>query len=184
MTQEKISKLREIKEAVFGAVEIIKQIRDPGVQESFGKIMDSAMIVKEITEVLKTPEMVKNIENFRLISENINDAATKMQNVLNQIEQTGVITEAKGLIKSTKSTIESFGNETGELGDMGSTVKGVFSTIRTAQKIIQTVRANTSHSAANEMAVTPFEAEEYLKVGWQHLGTLPNGKVVIKRGRN
>src|SRR6267143_4977670 len=109
MTQgERISKLKEIKETVSGAVEIMHQIRSLGVQESFGNIIYTAKIAKEIIEVLKTPEMVKNIENFRLISENMNEVTTKMQNTLRHLEETGVMNEAKVLIRSARNTMDSF----------------------------------------------------------------------------
>src|SRR3989449_8359244 len=179
----KTSKLKEIKETVFGAVEIIRQAGKPDVQESFGKMMDIAMVAREIIEALKTPEMVKNIENFRLISENINESATKLQNVLNQIEETGAINEAKGLIKSAKSTMDLFGNNIQDLGEMGSAIKGVYKSIRTAQEIIHAVRFNNKSSTSDEIVVSPYEAEEYLKIGWQYLATLPNGKVVVRKGR-
>src|SRR5438445_13618420 len=53
MTQgEKTSKLKEIKETVSGEIEIMRQIRSPGVQESFGNIIDTANITKEIIESL------------------------------------------------------------------------------------------------------------------------------------
>ncbi len=126
---EKTSKLKEIKETVSGAVEIMHQIRSPGVQESFGNIMDTAKIVKEIIEILKTPEMVKNIENFCLISENMNEVTTKMQNTLKHLEETGVMTEAKGLIKSAKSTMDSFSCSDQDLHEM-STIKEMFKSIR------------------------------------------------------
>ncbi|MDE1765076.1 MAG: hypothetical protein KGI27_02255 [Thaumarchaeota archaeon] len=35
--------------------------------------------------------------------------------------------------------------------------------------------------APKQMVVTPEETEQFLKDGWQFLGTLPNGKVVVKR---
>src|SRR5512135_1960773 len=107
--EEKTSKVREIKETVLCAVEIMRQIKTPGVLESFGKIMDTGVVAKEIIEALKTPEMVKNIENFRVISENINESSTKMQNMLKQLEATGILNETKGLVTSAKTTVDSFG---------------------------------------------------------------------------
>ncbi|MBI1829048.1 MAG: hypothetical protein HY222_01430 [Thaumarchaeota archaeon] len=127
---EKTSKLKEIKETVSGAVEIMHQIRSPGVQESFGNIMDTAKIVKEIIEVLKTPEMVKNIENCRMISENMNEVTTKMQNTLKHLEETGTITEAKGLIKSAKNTMDSFSGSGQDLHEMSNSIKEMFKSIR------------------------------------------------------
>jgi len=127
---EKISKLKEIKETVSGAVEIMHQIRSPDVQESFGNIMGTAKIVKEIIEVLKTPEMVKNIENCRLISENMNDITTKVQDTLKHLEETGAITEAKGLIKSAKNTMDSFSGSGQDVHEISTSIKEMFKSIR------------------------------------------------------
>lgn len=130
MTEEKTSRLKEIKETVLGAVEIMRQVRSPGVQESFGNITGTAKIVKEIIDALKSPEMVRNIENFRLISENVNDVSTKMQNTLEHLEETGVTTEAKELITSTKNTINSFSNSGQDLHEISHDVKEMFKSIK------------------------------------------------------
>jgi len=127
---EKTSKLKEIKETVSGAVEIMQQIRAPGVQESFGNIMDTAKIVKEIIEDLKTPEMVKNIENFRLISENMNDVFARIQNTVKHLEETGVITDARELAKSAKNTMDSFSGSGQDLHEISISIKDMFKSIR------------------------------------------------------
>ena len=128
--EEKTSKVKEIRETVFCAVEIMRQIKTPGVLESFGKIMDTGMIAKEIIEALKTPEMVKNIENFRVISENINESSTRMQKMLKQLEETGIINETKGLVQSAKCTVDSFGNSQ-DLRQMSTDIKDMFKSVRT-----------------------------------------------------
>jgi|SRR2546427_1072146 len=138
--REKTSKLKEIKETVFGAVEIVRQAGKPEVQESFGKMMDTAMIAREIIEALKSPDMVKNIENFRLISDNINQASTKMQDTLKRLEGTGVINEAAGLIKSTKSAIDLLGNNGQDFIKTSTAVIEILQTIKAAQDTIRTVR--------------------------------------------
>ena len=127
---EKTSKLKEIKETVSGAVEIMQQIRAPGVQESFGNIMDTAKIVKEIIEDLKTPEMVKNIENFRLISENMNDVFARIQNTVKHLEETGVITDARELAKSAKNTMDSFSGSGQDLHEISISIKDMFKSVR------------------------------------------------------
>jgi|SRR5438128_6669912 len=137
---EKTSKLKEIKETVFGAVEIIRQAGKPEVQESFGKMMDTAMVAREIIEALKSPEMVKNIENFRLISDNINQASTKMYGILELLEGKGVINEAAGLIKSTKSAIDLFGNNGQDLLKTSAAFMEILRTIKATQDTIRTVR--------------------------------------------
>jgi hypothetical protein len=91
------------------------QIRTSGVQESLNKVKDTATIVNGIMQGLSTPEMVKNIENFRLISENMNQASTKMQNTMQELKETGVIDEGAELIKSAKSKINSFGDGEGSI---------------------------------------------------------------------
>ena len=127
---EKTSKLKEIKETVSGAVEIIHQIRSPGVQESFVNIMDTAKIVKEIIESLKTPEMVKNIENVRLISENMNDVSVRMQSTLRHLEETGVITEAICLVRTAKTTMDSFSGSGQDLHEISTSIKEMFRSVR------------------------------------------------------
>src|SRR3989337_2545717 len=127
--EEKSGKLHDIKETASDAVEIMRQIGTPGVQESLDKVRQTATIAKEIMEALKTPEIVKNIENIRLISENINEAFTKMQNTMKQLKETGVIDEAKELIKSAKSKIDSFGGG-GEGGISGHDLRDVTTAVK------------------------------------------------------
>jgi hypothetical protein len=147
--EEKTSKIKDIKGIVFGAVEIMRQVRAPGVQETFGEITDTAMIAKSIIEELKTPEMVKNIENFRLISENINQATTKMQDTLKHLEETGVINEAKGLIKSAKNTVDSFGGSAQgsingqDLREVSTAIKEMFKSIRS---LVDELRITVAYS--------------------------------------
>jgi uncharacterized protein YjgD (DUF1641 family) len=140
LTEQKTSRIKDIKETVCGAVEIIRQLRATGVQESFGNIMDTAMITKEIIESLRTPEMVKNIENFRLISENIIDASTKMENTLKQLEEKGVIDEAKRLIRSVTSTTDSFVNCGKNLYVTSNAIKETVNSIRV---LVDQFRSNT-----------------------------------------
>ena len=128
---EKTSKLKEIKEIVSCAVKIMHQISLPDMRESFGNVINTAKIAKEIIEVLKTPEMVKNIENFRFISENMSETSTRIQNILKQLEDTGVMSEARELIKSSKSTVDSFNGSGQDLHEINVAVKEMFKSIRT-----------------------------------------------------
>ena len=130
MAEEKTGKIKDIKETVSGAVELMQQLGKPGMQESFGKIMDAAMVAKEIIKDLKTPEMVRNIENFRLISENMNQASTRMQDTIKLLEDTGVINEARGLIKSAKGVMDSFGESGQDLPQVGIAIKEMVNSMR------------------------------------------------------
>ena len=136
MVEEKTGKLHDIKETASDAVEIMRQIGTPGVQESLDKVRETATIAREIMETLKTPEIAKNIENIRLISENMNEASAKMQDTMKQLKETGVIDEAKELIKSTKSKINAFGGSSEgsisgqDLRDVTTAVKEMLESIK------------------------------------------------------
>lgn len=110
MDEKKTSKIHDIKETASVAVEIMHQIGNPDVLESLNKVKETATKANEIIQGLQTPEMVKNIENFRLISENMNEASTKMQNTVRQLKDTGVIDETAAVMKSAKEKINSFSN--------------------------------------------------------------------------
>lgn len=111
MEEKKSSKLSEIRATAFDAAVIMRQIGTPGVLESLTNVKDTASKVNEIIQGLQTPEMVKNIENFRIISENINDTATKMQNITRDLKETGIIEKTTALIDSAKKKIDLFGND-------------------------------------------------------------------------
>ncbi|MDH3204530.1 MAG: hypothetical protein OEL81_07635 [Nitrosopumilus sp.] len=85
MEKRKTSKIREIKETASDAADIMRQISNSGVLESLNKVKDTVKVVNEIIKGLNTSEMVKNIENFRLISENMNETSTKMDNTVSQL---------------------------------------------------------------------------------------------------
>lgn len=145
MVEEKTGKLHDIKETASDAVEILRQIGTPGVQESMDKVRQTATIAKEIMESLKSPEMVKNIENIRLISENMNEASTKMQNTMKQLKETGIIDEAEELIKSAKGKINAFGGS-GEGGISGQDLRDVTTAVR---EMLESIRG-----LADELKIT------------------------------
>jgi hypothetical protein len=146
MVEEKTGKLHDIKETASDAVEILRQIGTPGVQESMDKVRQTATIAKEIMESLKSPEMVKNIENIRLITDNMNEASTKMQNTMKQLKETGVIDEAKELIKSAKGKINSFGGAGGEGGISGQDLRDVTKAVK---EMLESIRG-----LADELKIT------------------------------
>ena len=104
----KPSKLSEIKGTVSDAAELMRQIGNPGVMESLNQVKDATKMVNEIIRGLNTPEMVKNIENFRIISENMSDTSMKMENTVNHLKETDMIHDATDLMKSIKDKVNSF----------------------------------------------------------------------------
>ena len=110
---EKEGKLHDIKETASDAVAIMRELGTPGVQESFEVIREVAKIAQEITETMKTPEWRQNMENIRLISENINSVSTRMDRTSAGLKETGIIDDAKGLINTVRSKMDSFGGDAG-----------------------------------------------------------------------
>jgi hypothetical protein len=168
--KEKTSKLHDIKETASDAVEIMRQIGTPGVQESMEKVRETATIAKEIMEALKTPEMVKNLENIRLISENMNQASTKMQNTVKQLKETGLVDEAKEMIKSVKNKIDLIAG-TGEGGISGQDLQDVTTAVKEMLQSIQgladelkiTVRASKKSGTIRNIEETVKEASDIYK---------------------
>ena len=105
---EKGGKLHDIKETASDAVAIMRELGTPGVQESFEVIREITVTAKEIMETLKTPEWQQNIENFRLISENMNSLSARMDKATAELKETGIIDDAKELITIVRSKIGSF----------------------------------------------------------------------------
>lgn len=124
MDEKKPSKLRGIMDTASDAADIMRQIGSPGVFESLNSIKETTIRVNDILQSLKAPEMVKNIENFRAISENMNEAATKIQNTVYQLKETGVIDKTTEMINSAKEKIDSFGTA-GENNINGQDIRDV-----------------------------------------------------------
>ena len=171
MAEEKTGKLKDIKETVSGAVELMQHLRDPVMQESFSKIMDAAMIAKEIIKDLKTPEMVRNIENFRLILENMNQASTRMQDTIKQLEETGVINETKVLIKSAKGIMCSIGENGQDLPQMGTAIKEMINSVRgLVDELKITVIDSKNSGAVDSIKETISDASEIYKAAVTYKG--------------
>ena len=110
---EKEGKLHDIKETASDAVAIMRELGTPGVQESFEVIREVAKIAQEITETMKTPEWRQNMENIRLISENMNSVSARMDRTSAGLKETGIIDDAKELINTVRSKMDSFGGGAG-----------------------------------------------------------------------
>jgi len=135
VSEKKTGKISDIKETASSAIEIIRQLGTPGVQESLKKVMDIANTAKEIMETLKTPEFVKNIENIRLISDNMKEASSNVEKSMKDLTETGVIDEIKGLITSAKGILGSFDGEKGGMNghtmwEVSGSLKDMFQSIR------------------------------------------------------
>ena len=122
-------KLSDIKETASDAVEIMRELGTPGVQETFDTIREVAITAKEIMEIMKAPEWQRNMENIRMISQNFNQASERMDNTMKELKETGVIDDAKELIKTAKEKIGSFGGGQ-DLKEMTTAVKEMLESIK------------------------------------------------------
>lgn len=109
-------KIRDLKETASDAVEIIREIGTPEVQQTLDKIRDVATIGRDIMQILKEPGWQQNIENMRLISENFNQASERIDRTWKELKETGIIEETRGFIAVAKDKIGSFDTSSQGLG--------------------------------------------------------------------
>jgi hypothetical protein len=114
MTDKGGGKLHDIKETASDAVEIMRELGTPGVRESFDIIKEVTVIAKEIMETMKTPEWQQNMENIRIISENMNNASARMDRITKELKETGVIDNTQDLIKAIKNKMGPSTESTGQ----------------------------------------------------------------------
>lgn len=133
MTEEKGSKLKDIKDTASDAVEILRELGTPGVQESLDKAKEIAMIAKEIVETMNTPEWQQNLENIRLISDNLNRASTRFGDTMKGLEDTGIIEDARQLIKTAKAKMDFLGEDgigNRDLRELGTSFKEMIQSVK------------------------------------------------------
>ena len=133
-------KLHDIKETASDAVEILREIGTPGVQETFDKIREVAIIGRDIMQVMKEPEWQQNIENMRLISQDFNQASERMDKTMRELRESGIIDEAKDLISAAKSKISSF--DTGE-NSQGIGMKDVREVTVAIREMLESIKGLT-----------------------------------------
>ena len=121
---EKEGKLHDIKETASDAVAIMRELGTPGVQESFEVIREIAVIAKDIMETMKSPEWQQNMENIRIISENMNSVSARVDRASAGLKETGIIDDAKGLISTIRTKVDSFSGEGQQSTEEGETVRG------------------------------------------------------------
>jgi hypothetical protein len=121
-------------------------------------MMNTVAVARDVTETLQMPEMVKNIENFRLISENANKASTKIENMILQLKETGIFSEANDLFQSAKSTVNSIGGDGKGAAIIGADMLVMISSIK---EMVISVTA-----AVDELKITSMSLT---KLGKSHL---------------
>lgn len=121
---KKEGKLHDIKETASDAVAIMRELGTPGVQESFEVIREIAVISKDIMETMKSPEWQQNMENIRIISENMNSVSARVDRASAGLKETGIVDDAKGLISTIRTKVDSFSGDDQQSTAEGETVRG------------------------------------------------------------
>ncbi|NOJ27907.1 MAG: hypothetical protein DA330_07870 [Nitrososphaera sp.] len=146
-------RLKDIKETASDTVEILRQLGTPGVQETLDKAKSIAVTVKDVMEIMKSPEWVQNIDNIRRIVDTMNESSIRMDNTLKQLKESGMIDETKQLVKSARSATDSFGRQEGgiksqDLRDMGVSLKEMLQSIKLLADELTTVAMESKRSGA------------------------------------
>lgn len=161
---EKEGKLHDIKETASDAATIMRELAHPGVHESFEVIREIAVIAKDIMETMKSPEWQQNMENIRVISENINSVSARMDKTSSELKGTGIVDDAKDLISTIRTKMGSFSSDGqqsaaggGRAGISGQDLKELSTSFK---EMLEAVKA-----LASELKVT---VEESKKTGTVH----------------
>jgi len=164
-------KLKDIKATASDAVEIIKELGSPDVQESLEKVKETARVARDIMESLKDPEMVKNFENIRMTSESFEKTSERMENIMKDLKDSGVLDEARETIKSAKNTIGSIGSGGNKnMGELMDAIKEMLRSISDLMNelkltVLSSKKEGIIHSAEEAIHETKsiFSAEEKSK---------------------
>jgi predicted nucleic acid-binding Zn-ribbon protein len=151
-------KLKDIKETASDAVEIIRELGSPEVQESLEKIKETAKTAREVIESFKDPAMVTNIENIRKMTESIDSTSTRMEKVVIELKSSGILDETRETIKSAKTTMSSIGDgkNIGELVDaikeMLRSISGLMEELKIT--VVESKKSGTLHNAEEAIQET------------------------------
>jgi hypothetical protein len=149
-------KLKDIKETASDAVEIIRELGSPEVQESLEKIKETAKTAREVIESFKDPAMVTNIENIRKMTESIDSTSTRMEKVVIELKSSGILDETRETIKSAKTTMSSIGDGK----NMGEMVDAIKEMLRSISGLMEELKITVAES---KKSGTLHNAEEAIR---------------------
>jgi hypothetical protein len=151
-------KLKDIKETASDAVEIIRELGSPEVQESLEKIKETAKTAREVIESFKDPAMATNIENIRKMTESIDSTSTRMEKVVIELKSSGILDETRETIKSAKTTMSSIGDGK-NMGEMVDAIKEMLRSISGLMEelkitVVESKKSGTLHNAEEAIRET------------------------------
>ncbi len=135
-------KLKDIKKTTSDAVEIIRELGSPDVQESLEKIRDTANVGSEIIKSLKEPAIVTNIENIRKTTESFEKTSARIERVTLELKNSGVLEETRQTIQSAKYTI----NSVGDSKNIGETMDALKEMLRSISALVDELKLTVVES--------------------------------------
>lgn len=129
-------KLKDIKNTASDAVEIIRELGTPEVQDSLEKIRETAKMAKEVMDSLKDPAIVANIENVRRTVESFEKSSSRMESAIVEMKNSGLLEDMRGAIVSARSAMDSFG----EGKAAGDTMEAVKEMLRSISGLVEELR--------------------------------------------
>jgi hypothetical protein len=137
-------RIRDIKDTASDAVEIIRELRTPEVQETLDKVKLLTDSARSIMAELKTPEWVRNIDNFRIMTQNIDNTSARAESMVKELKNMEIVNETTMLVKGARTTLGSFDGE--GKGAVGNDIRD---TIVAVREMFESLR-----SLADELRIT------------------------------
>lgn len=132
-------KLGSIRETTSDAAEIMRQLSTPGVRESLDIAKQITDTVKEIMEIMRTPEWVRNIENISKVVDKMPDLSGKSGDV-------------KGLVQSAKKVMDDLSKDGGikgqDLKELAAAFKEMLQSFRALADELTAVAAESNRSGS------------------------------------
>ena len=135
-------KLKDIKKTTSDAVEIIRELGSPDVQNSLERIRETAKAGNEIIKSLKDPAMVTNIENIRKTTESFERTSARLEKVTMELKNSGVLDETRETIKSARNTISSVGDNK----NIGETMEALKEMLRSISALVDELKLTVVES--------------------------------------
>jgi hypothetical protein len=139
--------LRDIRDSTSNAAKILHELGSSEVHNSLERIRETAMTAQSIIESFKDPAMVKNLENLRITAEAMQNMSVKVENMVKEIKQTGVIDEASTTIKSARKTVES-AESNQNLAEMISAIREMLQSIASLAEELKITIASSKRTGS------------------------------------
>jgi methyl-accepting chemotaxis protein len=122
-------KSKGFRDTISNAAEIIKSLGSPEVYKSLEKIYQTTKEARVMTESLREPAMVKNIDNIRLTAEAIERTSKKIEDSILEIKRTGILEEASEMLEAAHNTLTS-GEYRNNISEITSAIKEMLESIK------------------------------------------------------